>query len=59
MKKYILDACSLIAVLNQEDGADSILLAQSIVSEAIVISSDHHEFDIIDENEHIEFLWIR
>ena len=137
MKKYILDACSLIAVINKESGAesvneiiekardnsvkvymnkinllevyygilreygqktadniidkiksspisildkisddifkhagylkanykmslgDSILLAQSIVSKAIVLSSDHHEFDIVEENEDIEFLWIR
>jgi len=39
--------------------ADSIILAQSIALDAVVISSDHHEFDIIDENENIEFLWFR
>lgn len=39
--------------------ADSIVLAEGIVRDAIVISSDHHEFDAIEESENIEFLWIR
>ena len=39
--------------------ADSIVLAEGITKGAIVVSSDHHEFDIIEQSENIKFLWIR
>jgi PIN domain nuclease of toxin-antitoxin system len=39
--------------------ADSILLAESIVNGFVVVSSDHHEFDIVEQNENIKFLWFR
>ena len=39
--------------------ADSIALAEASVSGASLITSDHHELDIIDQNEKIHFLWIR
>ena len=39
--------------------ADSFALAQAKVTEGILLTSDHHEFDVIEENEPIQFLWIR
>jgi len=39
--------------------ADSIALAQSVVLSASLVTSDHHEFDIIEEKENISFIWIR
>lgn len=39
--------------------ADSIVLAESVVKKAVVVSSDHHEFDAVERDEDIEFLWIR
>jgi PIN domain nuclease of toxin-antitoxin system len=39
--------------------ADAIALAHSIAGNAVLISSDHHEFDIIENKEKIEILWIR
>jgi PIN domain nuclease of toxin-antitoxin system len=39
--------------------ADSILVAQSIALSAIIVSSDHHELDMIERSEQIKFLWIR
>jgi PIN domain nuclease of toxin-antitoxin system len=39
--------------------ADAIVLAHGITDNAIVISSDHHEFDIVEKSEDINFLWIR
>jgi len=39
--------------------ADSIALAQSVVLNASLVTSDHHEFDIIEEKENISFTWIR
>ncbi|MDR2999910.1 MAG: PIN domain-containing protein [Fibromonadaceae bacterium] len=39
--------------------ADSMLLAQAMVLNAAILSSDHHELDEIEELEQIKFLWIR
>lgn len=39
--------------------ADSIALAQTIVSGGTLLTSDHHEFDIIEAKESIDFAWLR
>ncbi len=39
--------------------ADSIVLGEASVLNAKVLTSDHHEFDVIEQNERINFLWIR
>jgi PIN domain nuclease of toxin-antitoxin system len=39
--------------------ADSILIAQASIDAAIVVTSDHHELDAVDEKGISEFLWIR
>jgi predicted nucleic acid-binding protein len=39
--------------------ADSIGLAQSIVFNAHFVSADHHELDIVEANETIQFTWFR
>jgi predicted nucleic acid-binding protein len=39
--------------------ADSIALAEAYVSGALLVTSDHHEFDIIEQKESIKFHWIR
>ena len=39
--------------------ADSIALAQTIVSGGELLTSDHHEYDVIEGQENIKFLWIR
>ena len=39
--------------------ADSFALAQAFVSGGELLTSDHHEFDIIEKNEPIVFHWIR
>jgi PIN domain nuclease of toxin-antitoxin system len=39
--------------------ADSLALAQAYVLEATILTSDHHEFDVIEAKEPINFLWIR
>ena len=39
--------------------ADSVALAEASVSGASLVTSDHHEFDIVDQKEKIHFLWIR
>jgi len=39
--------------------ADSIALAQASTSDGILLTSDHHEFDVVEKNEKIKFGWIR
>ena len=39
--------------------ADSIALGEASVRGASILTSDHHEFDPIEQNEAIKFAWIR
>ena len=39
--------------------ADSIALAEAKTRKAKIVTSDHHEFDIIEQKEKIDFYWIR
>ena len=39
--------------------ADSVVLAQTILLNGSILTSDHHEFDDIEGKENIHFSWIR
>ena len=39
--------------------ADSIALANAKTLDLTIVTSDHHELDIVEQNEPIQFLWIR
>ena len=39
--------------------AGSVALAQTLVSDGTLLTSDHHEFDVIEEQENIRLEWIR
>ena len=39
--------------------ADSIALGEAYVMDASIITSDHHEFDVVAKHEAIRFKWIR
>ena len=39
--------------------ADSIALAETSVSNGTLLTSDHHELDVIEKSENIKFKWIR
>ena len=39
--------------------ADSIALAQALVTGGNFLTSDHHEFDSVEKHEDIRFYWIR
>ncbi|MCL2512309.1 MAG: PIN domain-containing protein [Oscillospiraceae bacterium] len=39
--------------------ADSIALAETIVLNGSLLTSDHHEFDVIEKSENISIEWIR
>lgn len=39
--------------------ADSIALAEALVSGGAILTADHHEFDIVEQKEKIKFEWIR
>jgi hypothetical protein len=42
-----MDACALI------------VLAETKINSASIITADHHEFDIIEKTEDVDFFWIR
>ena len=39
--------------------ADSFALAQAKITEGMLLTSDHHEFDAIEGSEPIQFMWLR
>lgn len=39
--------------------ADAIALATAVKLDASLVTSDHHEFDIIEKTENIKFIWTR
>ena len=39
--------------------ADSILLGEASFRSASILTADHHEFDIVEQNEDIQFTWLR
>ena len=39
--------------------ADSFALAQAKITEGVLLTSDHHEFDAIEGKESIQFMWLR
>ena len=39
--------------------ADSIAIAEALVKNAILVTADHHEFDIIERSGEVKFHWIR
>jgi len=39
--------------------ADAIALEETRESDAVILTSDHHEMDIIEKSEPIRFEWIR
>ena len=64
MKCYLLDACAIIAFLNDEAGADKVQwllddLAAAVYMNCIFVTADHHELDALEQNESIQFYWIR
>jgi len=39
--------------------ADSIALGEAVAQGATIVTADHHELDVVEENESIKFAWIR
>ena len=39
--------------------ADAMVLSQATIDDAIVVTSDHHELDVVARDGKIKFLWIR
>ena len=59
MNYSLLNEASYFKVNYNISLADSFALALSKVHNASLVTSDHHEFDDIDEKEDIVFKWIR
>ena len=57
--KLILTEAGRLKATYKISLADSFVLAKAKVTEGVVITSDHHEFDVIEGKEPIQFMWIR
>lgn len=57
--KEILKNAGRLKVNYKISLADSFALSTAIYRQATIITADHHEFDNIEKNENINFLWIR
>ena len=52
-------AAKLKATYKRISLADSFAVAQAIISNAVLVTSDHHELDAIDKDRIIKFVWLR
>ena len=57
--KAILKNAGILKANYKMSLADAFALATAIYKRATIITSDHHEFDVIEQKENIKFLWIR
>ncbi len=57
----VLDACALIAYFNNFNVsvADSVALGLAKLKGASLVTTDHHEFDPIEEAGEMRFHWLR
>ena len=54
----VLRKAGLIKTQYRISLADSIALGEAYIIGATILTSDHYEFDIVEKNEDIKFLWI-
>ena len=57
--KDILRNAGMLKAKYKMSLADSFALSTAISKQATIITSDHHEFDVVEQNENIKFLWLR
>jgi PIN domain nuclease of toxin-antitoxin system len=39
--------------------ADAVVLAEASICDGTVLTADHHEMDVVEQNEKVNFKWIR
>ena len=69
IKQSVVQICEFDEAIFEEAGrlkafyrislADSIALAQTVISGGELLTADHHEFDAVEKHEDIRFHWIR
>jgi len=59
INKTLLTEAGRLKAIYKISLADSFALAQAKVTSGILLTSDHHEFDVIEGKESIQFSWIR
>jgi len=55
----LIEAGRIKSVYRRLSLADSIALAEASVRNAYIVTSDHHEMDMLDKAGVVKFLWIR
>jgi len=57
--KNIIETAGKFKVNFRISLADSYFLAMGEVNEAVLVSTDHHEFDAVEKNSDLKFFWLR
>jgi PIN domain nuclease of toxin-antitoxin system len=57
--KAILKNAGILKTNYKISLADSFALSTAIYKQATIVTSDHHEFDMVEQKENIKFLWVR
>ncbi len=59
MDRNTIEAAGKFKINNRMSLADSYVLALAEINSALVVSTDHHEFDAVEKNTNIKFFWLR
>jgi PIN domain nuclease of toxin-antitoxin system len=54
-----LETAGKFKINNRMSLADSYVLALAEINNALVVSTDHHEFDAVEKNSILKFFWLR
>ncbi|HAN77561.1 MAG TPA: hypothetical protein DCQ31_07205 [Bacteroidales bacterium] len=57
--KQLLEIIGKYKVKFKMSYADSYVLAMAEINNAMVVSTDHHEFDAVEKNTELQFFWLR
>lgn len=59
LDRELIETAGYYKVNHRMSYADSFVLATAHLNYATVISTDHHEFDDVEQNSDLEFFWLR
>ena len=59
LRKHVFKEAGRLKSIYKISLADSIALSEAKVRKISLITCDHHEFDLLDQNKELDFLWIR
>ena len=59
LKQRVFKESGRLKAMYKVSLADSIALAEAKVNKMLLVTCDHHEFDIVEKANELEFYWVR